>query len=227
MARREDKLKQVAASLPSSVEILVADLASDAPRTQLAERIRSTPHLELLINNAGFGSVGLFPKTDFATQDEMHRLHVLTTMTLSHAFLARPALSGGIINVSSIASFGQSPSNVSYCATKAWMTSFTQGLALELATQNSPVKVQALCPGFTYSEFHDRTGTSREAIPKQLWMTSEFVVRQSLSAFDRGQVVVVPNWRYKGMVLFMRYCPNWLMRRIAVGAARRYRKPKA
>ena len=160
----------------------------------------------------------------------MHRLHVLTTLALSHAalenLLSTPRKhDSGIINVSSVASFGQSPSNVSYCATKAWMTSFTKGLAVELASQGSSVKVQALCPGFTYSEFHDRINMSRDPIPKQLWMSADFVVADSLRAFDRGQIVVIPGWRYKVITAFMRAMPFPVMRGIATFAARRYRKP--
>src|ERR1700733_2212781 len=97
----------------------------------------------------------------------------------------------GIINVSSVAGFEQAPSSVSYNATKAWMTSFTNGLAIELVVLSSRVKVQALCPGFTYSEFHDRIGMNRASIPKSLWLTAEFVAAESLRGFDRGQVIVV------------------------------------
>ncbi len=231
VARREDKLRTLAAELAAvQVEIVVADLASDSGREQIAQRIRGAANLHLLVNNAGFGSVGLFHQATLRIQDEMHRLHVLTTLALSHAamenLLAAPPTQGrGIINVSSVASFGQSPSNVSYCATKAWMTSFTQGLAIELASQNSPVKVQALCPGFTYSEFHDRIHMSRDPIPKQLWMTADFVVAHSLRAYDRGQIVVIPGWRYKVIVAFMRAMPFSVMKSIATFAARKYRKP--
>ena len=162
-----------------------------------------------------------------------HRLHVLTTMALSHAALenlsARSDADGrcGIINVSSVAGFEQSPSNISYCATKAWMTSFTNGLAIELAVTKSPVKVQALCPGFTYSEFHDRIGMDRSPIPKQLWLTAEFVAAESLRGFDRGQVIVVPGWRYKIIVAFMRLMPGALLRRISAILGRRYRRPNS
>jgi short-subunit dehydrogenase len=232
VARREDKLRALAAELsPVSVEIVVADLASDTGRDQIAQRIRTATDLHLLVNNAGFGSVGLFQKAALGIQDEMHRLHVLTTLALSHAAMENlltgpPKQVSGIINVSSVASFGQSPSNVSYCATKAWMTSFTKGLAVELASTGSSVKVQALCPGFTYSEFHDRIHMSRDPIPKQLWMTADFVVADSLRGFDRGQVVVIPGWRYKAIVAFMRAMPFSAMRTIATFAARKYRKPK-
>ena len=237
VARREDRLKaladEIAATHHVAVEILPLDLVTDEGRDILAQRIRGASSFGLLVNNAGFGTVGLFHQASLDQQDQMHRLHVLTTLALSHAALenlsARPDADGrcGIINVSSVASFEQSPSNVSYCATKAWMTSFTNGLAIELAVQASPVKVQALCPGFTYSEFHDRIGMDRNPIPKQLWLNADFVVSESLRGFDRGQVIVVPGWRYKIIVAFIRIMPGALMRRISAALGRRFRKPRA
>jgi uncharacterized protein len=235
-ARREDRLRNLADEIASahrvSVEILPADLATDEPRSALAERIRTAPNFGVLINNAGFGTKGLFQQASLAEQDQMHRLHVLTPLALSHAalenLLARPNVSGrtGIINVSSVAGFEQSPSNVSYCASKAWLTSFTEGLAIELELQQSPVKVQALCPGFTYSEFHDVLGMDRGAIPKQFWMSADFVVSESLRGFDRGELIVIPGWRYKLLSAFMRAVPGPLMRRISAAAAHGFRKPK-
>ena len=237
VGRRHDRLQAVAAEVtaaqPIEVEVVVADLASDEGRGLLAARIGSEPDLALLVNNAGFGTVGIFWEADVKQQDEMHRLHVLTTLALSHAALrnlsaqAKPGVGRGVINVSSVASFGQSPSNVSYCATKAWMTSFTQGLAIELAAKSSALRVQALCPGFTYSEFHDRMGMARDPIPKQLWLAADFVVRESLRGFDRDELIVVPGWRYKIIVAFIRAMPSSLMRRIAALGARRYRRPAA
>jgi len=215
-----------------SVEAMATDLVSDEGRGRVAERIRTAANFGLLVNNAGFGAVGLFYQASLDLQDRMHRLHVLATVALSHAALENLAARAdadrrcGIINVSSVAGFEQSPSNVSYCATKAWMTSFTNGLAIELAVTKSPMKVQALCPGFTYSEFHDRIGMDRGPIPKQLWLTAEFVVAESLAGFDRGQVIVVPGWRYKIIAGFMRVMPGALMRRISAGLGRRFRKPK-
>jgi short-subunit dehydrogenase len=236
VARREDRLRALADEIAGvqgvSAEALPADLVTDEGRGRVAERIRNAPNFGLLVNNAGFGAVGLFHQADLDLQERMHRLHVLTTVALSHAALenlaARADADGrcGIINVSSVAGFEQSPSNVSYCATKAWMTSFTNGLAIELAVAKSPVKVQALCPGFTYSEFHDRIAMDRSPIPKQLWLTAEFVVRESLKGFGRGQVIVIPGWRYKIIAGFMRAMPGALMRRISAGMAQRFRKPK-
>ena len=237
VARREDRLKALAAELASAhhvaVETMKADLVTDEDRAALVERIRNAPNFGLLVNNAGFGASGMFQKVDLDVQDRMHRLHVLTTLALSHAALeylmARTDADGrcGIINVSSVAGFEQAPASVSYNATKAWMTSFTNGLATELTVQRSPVKVQALCPGFTYSEFHDRMAMDRSPIPKQLWLDAGFVVAESLRGFDRNQVIVIPGWRYKIIVAFLRATPGAVMRRISAALGRRYRKIKA
>jgi hypothetical protein len=231
VARRADRLAELAAELAAGpggpVTALAADLATEEGLQAVEAAIADCPRLELLVNNAGFGTLGRFWETDAAGQEAMHRLHVIAPMRLGRAALAGMTARnrGAIINVSSVAAFGQSEGNVSYCATKAWMTSFTEGLAIELVTKQSPVRLQALCPGFTYSEFHDRMGVDRNPIPKQLWMTADFVVAESLRGFDRGQVVVVPGWRYKIIVAFIKAMPGPLMRRIAAVGARRYRKP--
>jgi len=237
VARREDRLKMLAEGLAATHQVaadtMAADLGTDEGRAALVERIRIARNFGLLVNNAGFGASGMFHKVDLDVQDKMHRLHVLTALALSHAalenFMARKDVDGrcGIINVSSVAGFEQAPTSVSYNATKAWMTSFTNGLAIELTVQRSPVKVQALCPGFTYSEFHDRMVVDRSPIPKQLWLDAGFVVAESLRAFDRGQVMVVPGWRYKIIAAFLRATPGAVMRRISAALGRRYRKIKA
>ncbi len=237
VARREDRLKMLAAEIAAAhhvkVEAMAADLVTDESRAALVERIRKAPNFGLLVNNAGFGAAGLFHKVGLEVQDQMHRLHVLTTLALSHAALenlmARPDADGacGIINVSSVAGFEQAPTSVSYNATKAWMNSFTNGLAIELTVHRSPVKVQALCPGFTYSEFHDRMAMDRSPIPKQFWLDAGFVVAESLRGFDRGQLIVVPGWCYKIMVAFLRATPGAVMRRISAALSRRYRKIRA
>jgi hypothetical protein len=236
VARREERLQALAAEIMAAqrvtVDVMTADLVTDEDRDRVGERIRAAPHFALLVNNAGVGMApGLFYKSSLEVQDHMHRLHVLTTLALSHAALeslaARADADGrcGIINVSSVAGFEQAPTSVSYNATKAWMTNFTNGLAIELVVQQSRVKVQALCPGFTYSEFHDRIGTKRASIPKSLWLTAEFVAAESLRAFDRGQVIVVPGWRYKIIVALMRIMPGAVVRRISAILGRRYRRP--
>ena len=174
--------------------------------------------------------MGYFFETDIEGQERMHQLHVLATMSLTHAAIANLFPGGqagtGVINVSSVAAFAPSPQNVSYHATKAWMNAFTEGLATELAGRGSPVTVQALCPGFTLSEFHDVVKIDRATIPSSLWMTADFVVEDSLRGFDRRELIVVPGWRYKLLVGVMKAIPASVIRWGSIRAVRKYRKTK-
>lgn len=235
IARREDRLRSIAQEARDlyrvKAEYMLADLTQTADRERAAARIRNAPDLAMLVNNAGFGTMGYFWETDIAGQERMHQLHVMATMVLTHAALANLVPGGqpgtGVINVSSVAAFASTPQNVSYGSTKAWMNAFTSSLATELAGRNSPVTMQALCPGFTLSEFHDVVGIDRNTVPRQLWMTSDFVVQESLRQFDRRKLIVVPGWRYKGMVLGMKAVPASLLQRVLIASVRRYRKQKA
>jgi short-subunit dehydrogenase len=234
VARRQDRLEAIAREIGEQyhvrAEILAADLTDHAGLAAVDTRIREAADLGLLVNNAGFGTLGYFFDADPGGQEQMHRLHVLATMRLSHAALAnlvpRAVAGTGIINVSSVAAYGASPQNVSYCATKTWMNRFTEGLAIELGTKSSPVTVQALCPGFTLTEFHDTMPMDRSRIPASLWMTADFVVDESLRGFDRGTLFVVPGWRYKLLVRVMKLVPSGLMRWGSIRATQRYKQPK-
>lgn len=235
VARREDRLRALTRQLHDqhgiATEFLAADLTDPAALESLAERIRTAPNLGLLVNNAGFGTNHYFFETDAAGQDQMHRLHVVAVVRLTHAALAnlqpRAVHGTGVINVSSVAAFAPAPQNVSYCATKAWMNRFTEGLAIELASWKSPVCVQALCPGYTLTEFHDVTHADRSAIPKSFWLTADFVVEGSLRAFQRRKLFVIPGWRYKLLTAFLRILPGPLVRWGSVYFVRRYRRGKA
>ncbi len=221
VARRRDRLEQLADTL--GAEILVADLATDEGMAAVERRIAQAENLELLVNNAGFGTRGRFFRVDIQGQDQMHRLHVLATMRLTHAALEGMVArgKGGVINVSSVAAFWQSPGSVSYCATKCWINSFTEGLALELRAAGSPVKMQALCPGYTYSEFHDVAGMDRKLIPSSLWLRAEDVVAESLAGLEHGKLFVIPGWRYRVAVFLLKHMPRWLLNPIAVRQQRR------
>lgn len=221
VARRRDRLEELAREL-GGAEILPADLTQDADLKRVENRIAAESRLDLLVNNAGFGVMGLFFEMPVDAQDQMHRLHVSATLRLTHAALRTmvPRRKGAVINVSSVAAYGQTPGSVSYCATKTWMNSFTEGLALELKSIGSPVKVQALCPGFTLSEFHDVAGVDRKLIPPRLWMNAANVVDASLAGLDRGKLFVVPGNIYKALVLIERAIPAWLHRAGALRYAR-------
>ena len=235
VARREDRLRALARQLRDqhgiTAEFVAADLTDAAALESLAERIRAAADLALLINNAGFGTNHYFFETDAAGQDQMHRLHVVATARLTHAALAnlqpRAVAGTGVINVSSVAAFAPAPQNVSYCATKAWMNRFTECLAIELGSWKSPVTVQALCPGYTLTEFHDVVHADRSAVPKSFWCTADFVVSESLRGFERRKLFVIPGWRYKILTAILRILPSPLLRWGSVYFVRRYRRQRA
>jgi short-subunit dehydrogenase len=198
VARRKDRLEALSTKL-GNAEVLAADLAIDADLRRVEDRIAAEPDLEFLVNNAGFGVLGLFHATPLEAQDRMHRLHIIAIERLTHAALGGMVErgKGNIINVSSVAGFLATPFSCSYCATKAWINTFTEGIYLELKAIHSPVRIQALCPGFTYSEFHDVAGMDRNAIPHSLWMSAEYVVENSLCSLERNKLIIIPGWRYK------------------------------
>ena len=224
VARRHEPLEQLARQL-GGAETLAADLSLEEGLARVEARIASAPDLELLVNNAGFGTKGRFWETSLEGQDRMHRLHVMATMRLSRAALAAmvPRGRGAVINVSSVAGFGQSPNNVSYCATKAWMNRFTEGLDLELRGIGSPVRVQALCPGFTVTGFHDAMGMSRDGIPSWMWMRADDVVDASLRGLERGRLFVIPGAFYKAVVAIEKLVPRKVRSAAVVYAGRRKR----
>jgi short-subunit dehydrogenase len=218
VARRADRLEALAKDLDWQhdvrVETLVADLTTPDGLAAAEKRIYAAEDLEILINNAGFGTMGKFFQADVEVQEEMHRLHIIAPLRLTRAALEGMVERGrgGVILVSSVAAFLAAPGSVSYCATKRWMNAFAEGLSLELASAGSPVTVQALCPGYTYTEFHDRLGVDRGRIPKFLWLDADFVVADSLKAFDRGRLIVVPGLLYKLVVLLSKLLPVGFLR---------------
>jgi len=225
VARRKDRLEELARSLArhgTAAEPLDADLAADNGIAIVERRIQAAPNLDLLINNAGFGTRGKFFTADVESQDRMHRLHVVATVRLCHAAVRGmiERAHGGIINVSSVAAYRRAPGSVSYCATKCWMNAFTEGLALELKADGSPVKVQALCPGYTMTEFHDAAGIDRKKIAAPLWMSAEKVVAASLAGLDRGKLMVIPGWQYKAAAFLLRHTPQWLLDSFAIRESR-------
>lgn len=226
VARRRDRLESLATELASKngalVEVIVADLTSATDLAAVAERISSELRLELLINNAGFGTAGLFWEQPLQGQQQMHLLHVNATVALTHAALSTMVSKdkGAIINVCSVGAFVRRSGAVSYGATKSWMAFFTEGILLDLQKVGSSVKVQALCPGFTYSEFHDGMSKARtEMAGPSLWLRAEDVVDESLRELQSGKLFVIPNWRYKVIVALLNALPISL--RLALERPRR------
>jgi short-subunit dehydrogenase len=218
VGRREDRLCDVARRARDgysvSSDVVVTDLSDRAAVERLADRAAGNVRLEFLVNNAGFGVPGFLAETDPQAQLSMVDVHVAATLRLTAAVL--PGMiargRGSIINVSSLAAFFPTRGNTNYGATKAYLNALTQGLAAEL--EGTGVRVQALCPGFTRTEFHSRLGIEKEArsaAPPWLWLTAEQVVAESLDGLERNRVVVIPGRRYRWLTRLLRIPPlRWL-----------------
>lgn len=202
-ARRGELLQKLAAELQAryliKTEIILADLSKLSDIQRLEKHISNMKNLEMLINNAGFGTkTGNFDQSDIDKQTDMITVHITAPVRLCRAAL--PVMTankkGFIINVSSMASFTPIPKGINYGATKTYLNFFSEGLQRELDGKN--IKVQALCPGFTYTGFHDTEEfepNHRDHIPKTMWSSAESVVEESLRALKKNKVIVVPGFK--------------------------------
>ena len=227
IARRADRLAELAAEL-RAVPSSRSPPTSRTTRTFAALRTpsRAGRTCSYWSTTRDSGSRGRFFEAPVDEHERMHKLHVIATMRLSHAALKRMAVadSGAVINVSSVAGFTVSPGGVSYSATKNWMNVFTEGLWLDLKSRRSHVKVQALCPGFTYSEFHDVLKMDRTLIPKSMWTPAEVVVDTALRGLESDTLFVIPGWRYKLLVAVLKLAPRALVRAGSLRMARKLKR---
>jgi hypothetical protein len=203
VARREDRLQQLGASIQANfgveIKILPADLSIQSEIERVISVINQTSNIELLVNNAGFGLMKGFLHADPDRELAQMQVHMIAPVLLCRAVL--PGMisrnKGAIINVSSIA--GIIPiRSILYGSSKAFLIIFTESLRDMLHHKN--IYVQALCPGFTYTEFHDTpeyTNFSRESIPGFLWMSSQKVVKESLQSVHKNKVICIPGHFYR------------------------------
>jgi short-subunit dehydrogenase len=219
VARRKDRLDALAAELSArhgvTVEILQADLASPDGTESVRGRVAAAETLDLLINNAGFGGAGIFSKSEIAYDLGMVHVQIDAAVSLSRAaldgMLARGR--GAIINVASLAAFS-AVSGPMYGGCKAFLVKFSEGLHYEL--KDKGIRIQALCPGMTHTEFHDVIKMDKSAVPAFMWMSAEDVVRISLRTLRRGKVVCIPGLKSRLVSAPMRCAPTaWLLRKIA------------
>jgi len=198
VARRGDRLQGLAGELAGTVDMhcLVADLGTVEGVARVMEALRQKGPVRYLVNNAGFGVVGNVEQSSIAYHRAMVDVHIDASISLCRAAIPfmRELGTGAIINVSSLGSLVVGKGIAVYGATKAFLNYYSLALQAELA--GSGIEVQALCPGFTRTEFHDAMvadGFDRNRIPEEAWMAPAAVVADSLAALGGGRVLVVPG----------------------------------
>jgi short-subunit dehydrogenase len=215
VARDVQRLEALAAELHdeagAQVEVLVADLGDAADRAKVADRLGTG--VQVLVNNAGFGTSGEFWTSDFAMLQSQLDVNVTAVMQLTHAALP-PMLAAGegtVINVASVA--GLLPGRGStYSASKAYVIALSEGLANGLG--GTGVGVHALCPGFVRTEFHARAGIEMSGTPSFLWLEVDDVVRETMADVAKGKVVIIPGLQYKALTTGGRVVPRNLVRAV-------------
>jgi uncharacterized protein len=210
VSRTRERLEKLAAELRErygvEVEVLVADLGRRETLAPVEERVADPSRpLALLVNNAGFGLK--HPFLDNSVEEEQYLLdtHVTAVLRLTHAALG-PMVArgeGAIINVSSVASYLP---RGTYSAAKAYVTSLSEWA--DLTYRDRGVRVMALLPGFTRTEFHERMDVTQESAPSWMWLDVDRLVRDALRDLEKGRRVSIPSKRYKALAALAQYTPS-------------------
>jgi uncharacterized protein len=213
--RLAERGEELAARHGVTVTPLPADLTTADGRGAVEQRLADPAvPVDLLVNNAGMALSQSILRSTPEDLDRMLALNVEAVQRLTRAAL--PGMvergRGDIVNVSSVAGFMAMPGSA-YSASKAWVTNFSESVGL--AVRKRGVRVMALCPGFTVTEFQDRAGIDRSGVPRWLWLSADEVVRVGLRDLRRGRLVSVPDWRYKTAVFGLRYGPRRFIQRRA------------
>lgn len=221
VARRGDRLEALRAELTRpGLEVIchVVDLTDSHATEEFLQRLTFTDRpLSLLVNNAGMGDHGDFAESEWAKVDAMLKLNVSALTRLTHALLPelRRASEAAIINISSLASFAPLPGLTVYAATKAYVSSFSEGLRGELRETN--IRVTAVCPGPVHTEFFDkaeRPGAAEMKNPDFIRIDKSQVVREALAAMRQDRPRIVPGWIPFLLSLVLLALPLWFLRPI-------------
>ena len=224
VARDLPRLKERAAALEAkfaiSTHVIQADLATDDGCLRIEKYIQDN-QIDVLINNAGFGTNKAFTMSTLDIEQQLLDVLVRTPMRLMHVALPpmKQRNNGIIINVSSVAGY---IAGGTYSASKSYLTVLSESLNTELSATN--VKVSALCPGFTRTEFHQRGKMSMKGLPNFLWLNADRLVEQSWRDGLKGKAVSVPGWQYKLLVFVVHTVPRSIVRKIGMNIRVKQRK---
>jgi short-subunit dehydrogenase len=234
-ARREDRLISLADDIRETHGVHAICIVQDLARANSADKIITAlsvqgRHVDALVNNAGYGLPGTFFNTSWKSQAEFLRVLYTAPIELAHKVL--PGMAdrgyGRIINVASLAGYAPgSNGHTLYASVKAGLIKFSESLNAECdAFEGADIHCTALCPGFTYSEFHDVNGTREQmkSMSKRMWMDAAPVVKAGIDAVNRGQPVVVPGLVNKGLATLTRLMPEPVGRAIMRRQSRTIRR---
>lgn len=223
-ARLEALAKEMIERERVDVEVLPADLADPAQVAVVEERLATSRlPIDLLVNNAGFGTGGEFVTLPIEDEVREIEVNVVALVRLTHAALPRliEGRRGAVMNVSSMASLQPSPRNATYGATKAFVTSFTEAVHEEL--RGTGVTITAVLPGFTRTEFQERAGlTDTAGLPGFVWQTASACAAAAIAGTAKGQAIVVPGGKNKVVVGLTHPIPRGIKRRIVGLLSKRF-----
>jgi short-subunit dehydrogenase len=220
LPRLQERAKGLESTFGVATKVIQADLATDAGCKAIEDFITNN-QIDVLINNAGFGLNKAFTMSQLDAEQQMLDVLVRTPMRLMHVALPgmKERNKGVIINVSSVAGW---IAGGTYSASKSYLTVLSESLHTELAATN--VKISALCPGFTRTEFHQRGGMSMKGLPAFLWLNSDKLVTTAWKEAIAGKAVSVPGWQYQLLTFLMRNAPRSLVRKIGMNVRIKQRK---
>ncbi len=222
VARNGEKLNALAEELSVESEVIVADLLDRQQLAAVEDRLRDSGRpIDLLVNNAGFGVIGDFVATDIDAGTDVVMLNVVALQRLAHAAGSTMAERGrgSILNVSSVAGMAPSPGWSTYGASKAYVTSFSQGLHLELGPLG--VHVSVLCPGLTRTEFQERANYDTSHLSDFMWQEVGPVVEAGLKGLQQNKPIVVPGKHNRVFSAVTSVAPSGLTRMAAKALRKR------